>query len=97
MTNKVIYLPVQIKKRAFVAKLLLGYLSLKDNYCFVIGKRHSVKRIALYGPDGIYLEKDFFGKKGEYFNKFQHRDMKFYGLDDEGLVFHDDNEYVNRG
>jgi surface carbohydrate biosynthesis protein len=96
MIKKVIYLPVQIKKRAFVAKLLLGYLSLKDHYCFIIGKRHSVKKIALHGPAGVFLEKDFFGKKGEYFNKFKNRDMKFYGLDDEGLVFHDNNEYLNR-
>jgi len=94
--TKVLYLPIQIKKRAFVAKLLLGYLSLKHDYCFVIGKRHSVKRVALNGPDGIFLEKDFFGKKSEYFEKFTGRDMKFYGLDDEGLVFHDDEEYINR-
>jgi surface carbohydrate biosynthesis protein len=94
--NKIIYLPVQIKKRAFIAKLLLGYLSLQYDYSFVVGKRHSVKKIAFNGPDGIYLEKDFFGKKSEYFEKFKDRDMKFYGLDDEGLVFHDDNEYINR-
>ncbi len=94
--NKVIYLPVQIKKRAFLAKLLLGYLSLKHGYSFVIGKRHSVKKVALQGPDGIYLEKDFFGKKSEYFEKFKGRKMKFYGLDDEGLVFHDDVEYISR-
>jgi surface carbohydrate biosynthesis protein len=94
--NKVIYLPVQIKKRAFIAKLLLGYLSLQYNYSFVIGRRFAVKKIALNGPDGVYLEKDFFGKKSEYFEKFKNRKMKFYGLDDEGLVFHDDNEYINR-
>ena len=94
--NKVIYLPVQIKKRAFIAKLLLGYLSLQYGYSFVIGKRYAVKKIALNGPDGIYLEKDFFGKKSEYFERFRSRKMKFYGLDDEGLVFHDDNEYINR-
>jgi len=94
--NRVIYLPIQIKKRAFVAKLLLAYLSLKYGYKVVIGKRHSVKRIALSNCDGIFLEKDFFGKKGEYFEMFKNRDMIFYGLDDEGLVFHDDEEYINR-
>ncbi|WP_028844694.1 surface carbohydrate biosynthesis protein [Thermodesulfovibrio thiophilus] len=93
---KILYLPVQIKKRAFISKLLLGYLSLQYGYSFVIGKRTSVKKIALDGPDGIYLEKDFFGKKSEYFQKFHDRNIKFYALDDEGLVFHDDNEYINR-
>lgn len=94
--NKIIYLPVQIKQRAFLAKLLLGYLSLQHDYSFVIGRRKSVKQIALKGPDGIYLEKDFFGKKSEYFEKFKERNMIFYGLDDEGLVFQNDQEYLNR-
>lgn len=94
--NRVIYLPIQIKKRAFVAKLLLAYLSLQYGYKVVIGKRHSVKKIALNNCDGIFLEKDFFGKKSEYFEMFKNRDMIFYGLDDEGLVFHDDEEYIDR-
>jgi len=62
MTNKVIYLPVQIKKRAFVAKLLLGYLSLKDNYCFVIGKRHSVKE-SLYMAQMVLFGERFLWEK----------------------------------
>jgi len=79
-----------------VAKLLLAYLSLQYGYKVVIGKRHSVKKIALNNCDGVFLEKDFFGKKSEYFEMFKNRDMIFYGLDDEGLVFHDDEEYINR-
>lgn len=95
MLNKILYLPVEVKRRSFLSKLFLGYKSLTYGYEFIIGGHGSVKEIALNGPDGIYLEKDFFGIRSEFFEKFKNRDMKFYALDEEGLVFLSEENYIN--
>jgi len=60
---KILYLPVQNQKTCFHIKVTFRLFIFTVRLQFCYREKDFSQKIALDGPDGIYLEKDFFGKK----------------------------------
>ena len=55
--SKILYLPIEIKKRELLPKLFLGLNALNKNFDFIIGNKPSIfSAIKFFGP-GIYFYK----------------------------------------
>ena len=71
MKKKIVYLPIEIKSREYLGKLLLATFLAEENYAVVLGERSLMNRILHLIPNGIYFEKGsgYTGESRFIFNK----------------------------
>lgn len=97
MISKLLYLPIEVKKRCYISKLYLAMTAIKNDFEVVIGSHGGVKKAALNGIGGIYLEKDFFAIRSQYFDKLKKANNSIvYSIDEEGLVYLNEKQYLMR-
>ncbi|WP_208592353.1 surface carbohydrate biosynthesis protein [Gracilibacillus suaedae] len=94
MTNRWLYLPIEVKVRELDAKLLLSYYAVRQGYQVIIGDLLLVAKAAANNPSGIYFAKG--GPKG--FRKRMVTNAIEHGqtvveLDEEGLLI-EKNQYI---
>jgi surface carbohydrate biosynthesis protein len=90
--GKILYLPIETIVRELDARILLAHRALNRGYSVIIGHKHNVLKAAGILKNGIYFNK---AHGRENFPKDKNS-LKFVSLDEEGLVFADENEYLKR-
>ena len=92
--EKIFYLPIETIAREFDARMLLTHEALSRGYSVITGQRSNVYKAAEIIQDGIYFYKSHgyenFPKSKDKKNKV----FKYVSLDEEGLVFVDDEQYL---
>lgn len=92
--NKIIYLPVETIARELDAKILFMHKAISRGYEVVIGRKSFVKQYAQHVGSGVFINKHH-GKTGlPDMNK--KCSFIFIALDEEGLVFTDDNLLIKQ-
>ncbi len=94
MSEKWLYLPVEVITREIDAKLLLTYYAVKQQFNVILAKQHKLYEQMESLPKGIFLSKGYpKNKKGPLFDakEFGHAVVE---LDEEGLIFNE-NVYLS--
>ncbi|WP_018931372.1 surface carbohydrate biosynthesis protein [Gracilibacillus lacisalsi] len=94
MTNRWLYLPIEVKVRELDAKLLLSYYAIRRGYQVMIGDIVLVAEAAAHYPSGIYFAKG--GPKGfrkRMVTKATEHGQTVVELDEEGLLI-EKNQYI---
>ena len=55
MRNIPVYLPIEIKDREFLSKLLFSRYLISENYDVIIGRKHEINQIVQFSKPGIYF------------------------------------------
>lgn len=92
--KKILYLPIETIAREFNARILLAHEALSRGYCVVIGEKHNVYKAAEILKSGVYFYKSHAANNFPKNKSSKSTDFKFVSLDEEGLVFVDDDEYL---
>ncbi|WP_163583354.1 surface carbohydrate biosynthesis protein [Gracilibacillus saliphilus] len=94
MTNRWLYLPIEVKVRELDAKLLLAYYAIRRGYQVIIGDLALVAEAAAHYPSGIYFAKG--GPKGfrkRMVTNAVEQGQTIVELDEEGLLI-EKNQYI---
>lgn len=94
--EKTVYIPVEIKCREFLGKLILASYFLKDGWQVVIGEHGYVRDYALQHRGGVYFEKDFYHLRNATIKKLHRKGFIVYAWDEEGLSIGDSQQYCLR-
>ena len=89
--KKILYLPIETIAREFDARMLITHQALLRGYAVITGQKENVYKAANIIGQGIYFYKSH---DSGNFPKNKTEDLKYITLDEEGLVFVDDNEYL---
>jgi len=92
--TKILYLPIETIARELDARLLLTHKAVDRGYSVVIGEKHNVFKAAEILKNGIYFYKSHGVKNFPKDKNSNEKEFKFISLDEEGLVFVDDDEYL---
>ncbi|SFM06800.1 surface carbohydrate biosynthesis protein [Gracilibacillus orientalis] len=87
MTNRWLYLPIEVKVRELDAKLLLSYYAIQQGYQVIIGDQPNVTETLAQYPQGIYFAKG--GPKGfrkRMITSAVDNGQTVVELDEEGLL-----------
>ncbi|PLT35493.1 surface carbohydrate biosynthesis protein [Bacillus sp. V5-8f] len=90
MSEKWLYLPIEIIIRELDGKLLLTYYAVKQNYNVIIAKQHKLYQNSAYLPKGIFVSKGYpKNKKGPLFEA-KNLGHAVVEMDEEGLIFNEE-------
>jgi len=92
--KKIIYLPVETIVREFDARMLLAHKAVNRGYSVIIGEKSSVLKAAEILKNGIYFHKSHGSQYFPCKEKIGNVNLKFVSLDEEGLVFINDENYI---
>jgi surface carbohydrate biosynthesis protein len=92
--KKILYLPIETIVRELDARLLLAHQAVNRNYYVIIGQKHNVFKTAEILKSGIFFYKSHGADNFPREKKSDKVEFKYISLDEEGLVFVDDNEYL---
>lgn len=96
MKTRILFLPIETIARELDGKLLLAHRALARGYKVIIGRKSDTKKAAENLGYGIYMYKD------HNFHPFPNalgndkKEFKYVALDEEGLVFNDNEAYLKR-
>ncbi|MDD3818305.1 MAG: hypothetical protein PHG41_00470 [Actinomycetota bacterium] len=92
--KKILYLPIETIVRELNARLLLAHQALSRGYSVIIGEKHNVLKAAEILKSGVYFYKSHGASNFPKEKKSDKAEFKFVSLDEEGLVFVNDNKYL---
>lgn len=92
--EKILYLPIETIAREFNARMLLTHRALGRGYSVIVGEKHNVYKAAEILKSGVYFYKSHSANNFPENKSSESTDFKFVSLDEEGLVFVDDEEYL---
>jgi surface carbohydrate biosynthesis protein len=91
MSKKIIYLPIETIAREFDARMLITHQALSRDYSVITGPKDSILKAAEIIKEGVYFYKSHGAGN---FPKEKTSGFKYITLDEEGLVFVDESEYI---
>lgn len=91
-----LFVPVEVKVRELLAKILLACKAAERGYTVVLGEAHAVREMLYMLPAGVLMEKGVAPPKSEKFNRYRAMGNKIVSWCEEGLVFFDDEDYIRR-
>jgi surface carbohydrate biosynthesis protein len=86
ISGKWIIIPIEIKARSFLSRLLLALYASKNGYNVIIGDQTRIHLYLKSLPRGIYFDKSISKNKFEWFKKLKKLGFKLTAIDEEGLV-----------
>lgn len=92
--KKILYLPIETITRELNARIFVAHEALSRGYSIIIGEKHNVFKTAGIIKRGIYFYKSHAANNFPKNKISEGAEFKFVSLDEEGLVFFDDNEYL---
>lgn len=92
--KKILYLPIETIARELDARLLLTHQAVNSGYSVILGQKHNIFKAAEILKKGIYFYKSHGVKNFPKDKNSNEKEFKFISLDEEGLVFVDDKEYI---
>ncbi|MFG0250514.1 MAG: surface carbohydrate biosynthesis protein [Phycisphaeraceae bacterium JB051] len=91
-----LYIPVEIKVRAYHARLLLGCAAAEAGYGVVLGsQRELLEAIPYLGP-GIFFDKSIAANKGKILSQIKSYGHQVAGIDEEGFVYTDPDLWAHQ-
>ena len=82
--KKLLYLPIEIKHRELLAKILVAFFAAKKNFYSIIGDKESIERSIRYFGEGIYFDKSISLNKTNKLKKLKDKNIKVVCQDEEG-------------
>jgi len=92
--KRILYLPVETIVREFDARMLLAHMAVNRGYSVVLGEKSSVYKAAEILKNGIYFHKSHGSQYFPVNKRSDNKEFKFVSLDEEGLVFINDDNYI---
>lgn len=92
--SKWLFVPIEVKAREYIAKLLFSCIAAENKFNVVFGQMGEIKSKMDIFPKGIYVGKDIVHKRKENFVKYKNLGNKIIAWDEEGLVFLNRNLYM---
>ena len=93
LTNKKLFLPIEIIPRALDSKLLIAHKVLEKGYSVVIGPKGAVYKSARSYGRGIYFYKDHTPLASLMLQELHVAGLKIVAMDEEGLSWPSPEEY----
>ena len=81
--KKALYLPIEIKFRELLPKLLIAFFAAKKNFFSVLGDKEAVDRATRYFGEGIYFDKSISMNKFSKFENLTKKKIKIICQDEE--------------
>lgn len=95
--KRILYVPIEVQRREFKAKLYLVCKALAEGHDVVIGRHWQVERFALRNYNGIYLSKSHFEDAYSKLEQMKQRNFQIIVHDEEGSTTGNTyDEYVNQ-
>lgn len=91
--KKLIYIPIEIKSREFLAKLILALELACDRYTVIVGKSTEVEKMCILGPSGVYLGTSIMQQHNTVFKRIKRSGSKVIAADEEGLVYYNEEDF----
>src|SRR5690554_6483476 len=91
--KKLLVLPIEVKKREYLAKLYLGMLAANEGFQVVLGSHDSKAILRL--RNGIYFYKDHAVVSKARLATSKLNGHKVFALDEEGLIYLSKRVYVS--
>ena len=82
--KKLLYLPIEIKHRELLAKILIAFFAAKKNFYSIIGDKEAIERSIRYFGEGIYFDKSISLNKNQKLKKLKNKNIKVVCQDEEG-------------
>jgi surface carbohydrate biosynthesis protein len=89
--KKILYLPIETIAREFDARMLIANRALNRGYSVITGQKDNVFMAAKRIGEGVFFYKSHGSNN---YPKSKTDKFKYITLDEEGLVFVDDDEYI---
>ncbi len=90
-----VFIPVEIKKRDFASRSLIGYLSSLRNFNVFIGRKLEIDKIVFNEKPGIYFGLVTTEAYSNFYKKLKKYGHYIFVNDEEGLVTFSDEMYFN--
>lgn len=91
---KFVYIPIEIKNREFMAKVLLSLFLAKSGYGVIVGKSTEVEKLAYFGPKGAYIGTSIVEQHKKIFKRLKFLGHTIIALDEEGLVYYNKENFI---
>ena len=89
------YIPVEIKKRDYLSRLLVAYYAAKRGYNVLIGSKNQIDKFVKYSKPGIYLGLVTTKTYSKFYIYLKKKNFKIFVIDEEGLITFDDKMYLD--
>ena len=90
-------MPVEVKARDFLPRLLISVELLKRGYGIIFGQQNELKKNISYLPTGLYFDKSLSINKEDFLIKLKEIGHKIVSLDEEGLASRNNEDfYLNQ-
>lgn len=92
----IIYLPIEITARELDSRIMLAHELAKHDWIVYLGNKQEVNYLAYKIGFGHYLYKDHSPLALSHLRKVKKGKNNIYCMDEEGFIYHSDNEYRKR-
>lgn len=93
---KYLYLPVEVKKRSLIAKLVCAAEGVSEFDEIIVGDIGIISEYIDYLPSGVYLGKDMYEQRYNFYSRLKDKGFRIALLDEEGLIFQSSDQYIRR-
>lgn len=83
--NKIIYIPIEVQRREWMAKMYLAYKLLEKGYPVIIGEYVRIHQFAVTRKNGIFLDSHFFYWLDDYY-KMKENGYSLLLSDEEAVI-----------
>jgi len=94
MKKKIIYIPMETKRREYHAKLLFALYAVCSGYQVVIGSKNTVNKCMKSLPQGIYIGTGVTIILGKMLLKFKELGHSVVAFDEEGLIYYNQDNFM---
>ena len=89
------FIPIEIKNRDYLSRLLIAYYALKKGYNVYIGSKSKIDTFVKISKPGIYLGLVTTKTYSKFYKKLKKKKFKIFVIDEEGLITFDDKMYID--
>lgn len=90
-----IYIPIEIKHRELYSKVLLAARAVRKGFTVTLGRKSELNNLVLRMPPGVYYGLGTVRNFAELFGEISRRGHLIVVSDEEGLVTHSDDMYLD--
>lgn len=92
--KKIIYLPIEIKNREYLAKSVFALYAAEAGYQVCTGHTEKLLVNMQHMPEGIYIGTSIATSHNEIYDKLKSYGHKIVSFDEEGLVYYNKDNFV---
>ena len=89
------FIPIEIKNRDYLSRLLIAYYASKKGYDVYIGSKSKIDTFVQTSSPGIYLGLVTTKTYSKFYKILKKKNFKIFVIDEEGLITFDDKMYLD--